>query len=112
MYLKRVPNSWSNRFSFYKVERETKSYYFVRVNDKCVAKVYKKYVGFGHEWSVPTEEDFKKYKIRCLAGKLESLIKATDFEKWSEEKLKSLIATIQQGGADGEGSTGNPDDRS
>lgn len=111
MYLKRRWN-FGGGFSFYKVERETECFYFVRLNDKCVEKVSKKKMQKFSEWSVPTEEDFKKYKIRCLAGKLESLIKATDFEKWSEGKLKSLIATIQQCGADGESSTRNPDDRS
>ena len=95
MYLKRRWN-FGGGFSFYKVEKETKCFYFVRVNDKYVEKVSKKKMQEPSEWSVPTEEDFKKYKIRCLVGKLESLIKATDFEKWSEEKLKEIILIFEE----------------
>ena len=110
MYLKRRFDGWSDRFSLYKVERESKAYYFIRINDSCVDRVYKKHVGVGHEWSIATDKDFYAYRVRCLAYKVRNLIKATDFEKWSEEKLKILISTIEQGGADGEDSTRNPDD--
>ena len=95
MYLKRRWN-FGGGFSFYKVERETECFYFVRINERCVERVSKKKIQTFSEWSVPTEEDFKKYKIRCLVGKLESLIKATDFEKWSEEKLKEIILIFEE----------------
>jgi hypothetical protein len=111
IYLRR---DYIGGFSIYKVERETECFYFVRFNERYEEKIPKKKLegeyGWWNGWRIATESDIEQYRKANLIYKIKKLVDKTDFKKWSEEKLKSLILTIQQGGSDGEDSTRNPDD--